>query len=116
MRISDWSSDVCSSDLPYRPAGAYAGRGRHSGDRLRLPAGRALQPADSPYARALSPPAEQPGAPDPDLRQLRARAVARQAGPDLTGGHHAVLGRRRGAARSEEPTSELQSLMRISYA
>src|SRR3546814_16060006 len=27
MRISDWSSDVCSSDLLWRPSGA--GRGRH---------------------------------------------------------------------------------------
>src|SRR3546814_257152 len=28
MRISDWSSDVCSSDLP-RPAAARSGLGRH---------------------------------------------------------------------------------------
>src|SRR3546814_10264769 len=47
MRISDWSSDVCSSDLPEgarpvavaahgdRPAGGPAGGGRRGGGRLR---------------------------------------------------------------------------------
>src|SRR3546814_14554814 len=27
MRISDWSSDVCSSDLPYDDGGVIAGQG-----------------------------------------------------------------------------------------
>src|SRR3546814_17474344 len=30
MRISDWSSDVCSSDLPTAPVGARLGCGRAS--------------------------------------------------------------------------------------
>src|SRR3546814_5923967 len=45
MRISDWSSDVCSSDLLRRPAvagtvaaarGAGAGRGAVAGQRVRV--------------------------------------------------------------------------------
>src|SRR3546814_10531869 len=93
MRISDWSSDVCSSDL--RPCVAAAvglprlrRRGHAGGLRAgsRAPGGRG--------AGAL--PAGAPG--DDDQRH-----------PDGAG----IGG---GAGRSEEHTSELQSLMRISYA
>src|SRR3546814_18714147 len=42
MRISDWSSDVCSSDLPQRPV-----RGRHAPARhLRLQADLLRAPAE----------------------------------------------------------------------
>src|SRR3546814_3429752 len=34
MRISDWSSDVCSSDLPAIPTVLYGGLGRHQVERL----------------------------------------------------------------------------------
>src|SRR3546814_7631207 len=93
MRISDWSSDVCSSDLgahqpsggrgdlrPARPARAAGGRGdaARSDSLRRRPAG--ARPA------------------------LRDRRVEDRARAGLAGG------------RSEEHTSELQSLMRISYA
>src|SRR3546814_8842558 len=64
MRISDWSSDVCSSDLGWTS--------------------RLAQPRPTPV-------------------RGRQRAPARRAA-------------RRFAGRSEEHTSELQSLMRISYA
>src|SRR3546814_8485116 len=30
MRISDWSSDVCSSDFPERPEGGFRGVGGHA--------------------------------------------------------------------------------------
>src|SRR3546814_7042826 len=63
MRISDWSSDVCSSDLARRRCG------------------RATPSAPVPRARSVRP------APPPAAQH-----------------------------RSEEHTSELQSLMRISYA
>src|SRR3546814_5156759 len=77
MRISDWSSDVCSSDLPVpRPT-----RGRRAAPR------DSLRPAGSPSSPARDPRGPRPAAPEA----------------------------RRGA-RSEEHTSELQSLMRISYA
>src|SRR3546814_19820720 len=42
MRISDWSSDVCSSDLAERPAGQRGGVGPRAVDR----------PQDRPPARA----------------------------------------------------------------
>src|SRR3546814_8840269 len=42
--------------------------------------------------------------------------VPEQGGEDGAQFHDGVLGSRRSALRSEEPTSELQSLMRISYA
>src|SRR3546814_9660546 len=87
MRISDWSSDVCSSDLPRRCA--YSHHRRTGPHRHRYPRGR----------------------PDP--------ARSGRNHPSGTGIAHGVRfgkwprGRRR---RSEEHTSELQSLMRISYA
>src|SRR3546814_2355670 len=90
MRISDWSSDVCSSDLlaaarllhRCHPDAAQHHRG-HAHHGLRLRAGRLPAAADSRPAAALDP----------------------------LGADH-----RPGGLRSEEHTSELQSLMRISYA
>src|SRR3546814_1594519 len=103
MRISDWSSDVCSSDLhaPAATVGAWFG---FDGDRLRradrlaqlagdatlLTAGIAPQREFTPEARALW--------------TLFIRVVQGGFAPE----HR--------TQRSEEDTSELQSLMRISYA
>src|SRR3546814_6048449 len=104
MRISDWSSDVCSSDLP----GFAAGRGggllcRIQGSRNPAHQGR--------RARTCA------------LRRARQRARARLY---LDRAERGLLGNRcrKGddqsysatAPRSEEHTSELQSLMRNSYA
>src|SRR3546814_10730204 len=113
MRISDWSSDVCSSDLPEFSDGAARENGRAAdlhrqgpwrGDlcpvcgrdlsdveewgayRFRAPAGTRLWSAQSCLSGALDPPTGDAG-----------RRPARRH-------------------RSEEHTSELQSLMRISYA
>src|SRR3546814_10751151 len=104
MRISDWSSDVCSSDLArldreedaehhdHHQAGERAehgaerrgdapdGAGQIVGDRLGI---------DLEIAHAVG------ACPGGDTLDLR---------------HHDLL------QRSEEHTSELQSLMRISYA
>src|SRR3546814_9402598 len=117
MRISDWSSDVCSSDLSARPtaslncraAGFTAqacaielqclryGRRRRNGDRGRLEAS--------------------PG-PDEELipemvAELLEVAAKRWLGnvERLRGQAHALCAH----DRSEEHTSELQSLMRNSY-
>src|SRR3546814_9091625 len=100
MRISDWSSDVCSSDLDAtitemgdgraafaERASARSLSGRHIG---KTPTGR---PRDAPMhfrQRRLV------GA---DQRPLAQARVQRSLD-----------------SRSEEHTSELQSLMRISYA
>src|SRR3546814_5276263 len=74
MRISDWSSDVCSSDLPARPQ--IPERREHIGIPL--------------LTRCIGV-----------VSRLRMFISDVRAQPDK---------------RSEEHTSELQSLMRISYA
>src|SRR3546814_5037817 len=99
MRISDWSSDVCSSDLDRRSD--------PQSSRLRPLAGEQSLPGGRPCAGGANPGAV-------ESRQVRgwhesARLdVHDPAQPLLLGASQ--------AARSEEHTSELQSLMRISYA
>src|SRR3546814_7988518 len=102
MRISDWSSDVCSSDLhgeqvPHRTRRTIPTRrrdaDRHRG-RDRLPRRRSCQ---EQYEMNYSE--FQPG--------LKARAAT--AALAVTTAFTVI-------SRSEEHTSELQSLMRISYA
>src|SRR3546814_1334947 len=117
MRISDWSSDVCSSDLGQRTTNAGKGRARRT-----LGGGAPVRPAVA-------------GHPVPRRRRRRLTgamdARTGTAGLAGTGAHPHPLGHDRRAAdrvrtaagrtaapaaRSEEHTSELQSLMRISYA
>src|SRR3546814_6725536 len=104
MRISDWSSDVCSSDL--RPAGQaddYSG-GRI--EKVNLETGEIVRL----YEKGENGPLKAPN----DL------VFDRTGGfwfTDTGAGRHRDMDR--GGifyARSEEHTSELQSLMRISYA
>src|SRR3546814_6751350 len=83
MRISDWSSDVCSSDLDLPLA---AEQQKHDGENH--------QPV--PNAQATH-------------RVLRNPVTPPSDAPDYTRPGPRI-------ARSEEHTSELQSLMRISYA
>src|SRR3546814_1844321 len=116
MRISDWSSDVCSSDL--REVGAVAVVLQIENPREAVAGPVVLGPA-----RALS-----------RLLLQEGDTAAHSVAVDLAGGHQAEQrpgglrgGRGLGFAapfrpvggavlRSEEHTSELQSLMRISYA
>src|SRR3546814_9646052 len=85
MRISDWSSDVCSSDL--------TGAARRPRRRLSSSSWPTTAPVSWPCERATCTLLLcRPG-------RTRSTACARQ-----------------GCWRSEEHTSELQSLMRISYA
>src|SRR3546814_3927885 len=100
MRISDWSSDVCSSDLPLRER-ADKKRPRRSG----VSVTRRLAPLRS---------AAQEPVPKAPRRRLRRRTIAElivHGNPSRKGQAPAAL-----SCRSEEHTSELQSLMRISYA
>src|SRR3546814_7922556 len=85
MRISDWSSDVCSSDLGwFLGDGTGAGKGRQV-------AGIILD----------------------NWLKGRRRAVWVSRSDTL---HHDAMRDWEALGRSEEHTSELQSLMRISYA
>src|SRR3546814_3903830 len=120
MRISDWSSDVCSSDL------------LASGDRGIAQLLRPCQPVVGhaillPFAEAYSVVAEQlararPGDVVDEQALLDAALVeGRQAYLLRRISSEAAIGKLLFAnglslMRSEEHTSELQSLMRISYA
>src|SRR3546814_1459226 len=111
MRISDWSSDVCSSDLVVVARAGFLDIGAHEEGpfghvgRARLDAGQDFSVFGSP-------------APEPKHSDLILVAISRVddlkvaegldgLGPDRE--RHILL-------RSEEHPSELQSLMRISYA
>src|SRR3546814_10552537 len=103
MRISDWISDVCSSDLQERPMGATCFRAI-----ARIaPMGRSCD-----AFRRRFPMTHSDGVPPgPDLAQGVPLADVPNGG--VLAGHvdgEPVL------LRWEEHTSELQSLMRISYA
>src|SRR3546814_8228997 len=97
MRMSDWSSDVCSSDLRCDAAGARAAAAavRRGAASRRDAVGQYRRGGPAGLHRHRS--RGQPGQP--------AGGAVPAAGPVGAG-----LG------RSEEHTSELQSLMRISYA
>src|SRR3546814_10034840 len=93
MRISDWSSDVCSSDLRLKHYGRRIRRIRCP-CQFKLHPGRGALRSASILVRARDPPPETGGR---WLQNLGQEGLSDQQ-------------------RSEEHTSELQSLMRISYA
>src|SRR3546814_4312872 len=101
MRISDWSSDVCSSDLASRSDRATVlifGQSDHIAAEIRAVLSTSRRPAFKTG----------------DLFALHASFSRSDAAfiIDL-GWHQRALAH---AARSDEHTTELQSLMRISYA
>src|SRR3546814_3364186 len=105
MRISDWSSDVCSSDLRKRPP--------------------FLRP-QSPFCRSLTAEHHDCACAAAELRYFSFRGGDGLEIHEIHGLFGAVEKTRTSTAfrpqrpqrcaRSEEHTSELQSLMRISYA
>src|SRR3546814_1453438 len=98
MRISDWSSDVCSSDLQWRRRRIAAGG---AGTNAFVSRGE-CRPASAPDCRAgTRRRADQPVVPG----RVWAKSRIRQRRCDW-----------RRTCRSEEHTYELQSLMRSSYA
>src|SRR3546814_4305850 len=102
MRISDWSSDVCSSDLGGRrnDAGSQGFRGP-------------LQGADGAARRDRHRhPGRWPGA-RPCVRRGREGGISADDRADT---RSALPGSDTDQRRSEEHTSELQSLMRTSYS
>src|SRR3546814_8021493 len=103
MRISDWSSDVCSSDLLALLVGdALRQRlGRFENERIR-PRRQLLEQAELAIVDACV---------SGDLGQVATDQRELVMAVEITNAAQAV-----GRIRSEEHTSELQSLMRISYA
>src|SRR3546814_6705876 len=120
MRISDWSSDVCSSDLGDRARAAARGHGDPGRLRLRGRARPVGRGAAEVRARAAAD--RGPGAAHPRRHAGGDLAAACAPGARAPRGGVAptYVSRRAlanaAASRSEEHTSELQSLMRISYA
>src|SRR3546814_3442415 len=113
MRISDWSSDVCSSDLLYfgsdRPGGhgagdIYAATQSPSGEWKVENLGPPISTAADDYEAEIS-------------RNGRTMIVVSDRG-DKSHLYRFVLknGKWAETGRSEEHTSELQSLLRSSYA
>src|SRR3546814_5261292 len=118
MRISDWSSDVCSSDLPLvlhaprrsscpaRATGlpaSSAGWVHHYQVEPFGPRGRVHVVGVRVHLRGI------------EQQQVGLRALADRAAIGKAEDRSRVR-RRPAHRRSEEHTSELQSLMRISYA
>src|SRR3546814_7246965 len=128
MRISDWSSDVCSSDLAdgvaeRDVAGLAGGGGQGDTDEIGSDGverrGLGIHRDDATTLRRRHPALQG----FQILHQLVGRLLRRLRGcllgvrrrriPKLVG---EAAQRRAELVRSEAPTSELQSLMRISYA
>src|SRR3546814_1095619 len=114
MRISDWSSDVCSSDLGVDDLQRQRQQGLQADDaRLGDGEGQALR---LDVVRAVIAGDGVDGAVGDARQDGLAVVLAAQRRRDL--GEGAVVADRDlvQRERSEEHTSELQSLMRISYA
>src|SRR3546814_5151874 len=125
MRISDWSSDVCSSDLL---EGGVSGRFRIGSERSRNEAVRThstAQAQDEIHVHARRIPRQDTWSALPDNgcgfpARLSTRRSEGKCDLRALRRHHGGEGRNRsrvdGERRSEEHTSDPQSLMRISYA
>src|SRR3546814_3593326 len=101
MRISDWSSDVCSSDLEIEGDGVER-------DRLRQMFVPDLQPHRGLPRRGIERGAAADREGETEEKEGRDRARPCDEREQCRDDQH--------SRRSEEHTSELQSLMRISYA
>src|SRR3546814_9457560 len=118
MRISDWSSDVCSSDLPWTPLAASL---------LSLQASRERPPDTDPEAAGVTLFSRAAADCERALFDADAPAAGEAKGADtvafdLLAARQLLQGDAQGARRlldaaprSEEHTSEHQSLMRTPY-
>src|SRR3546814_2602197 len=111
MRISDWSSDVCSSDLERLRHGDAGTVGRREHRELLRAAATHRHPGRRVGAQHRFERSREGATPYLQIEQpvlLNGAVGERAGGEDF---HRLGSG-----SRSEEHTSELQSLMRISYA
>src|SRR3546814_2962936 len=127
MRISDWSSDVCSSDPFEETLGVECSHAAGPGRGHRLPVDLVLHVAAGEHARNAR--ARASGLHLDIALAVEIELALKQAGRRrMTDGDECAFGRevrgfpslyvtqfQAGEARSEEHTSELPSLMRNSY-
>src|SRR3546814_2943417 len=107
MRMSDWSSDVCASDLPLVGGGFIAQSFRRAYEfEVSAPWGLHVHPGIA-LGRMPLDVVRLDFAEDPYVPALQVFDGSRKV---------VDIQREMRGARSEEHTSELQSLMRISYA
>src|SRR3546814_3153469 len=112
MRMSNWISDVCASDL--RETGADGDVRRYSESPFDdLPAGLTDRILRSRPDRTNEPIVVVRSELGADTEQRRYERSLEHMAPMIVG---AIRQPRHSAGRSEEHTSELQSLMRNSYA
>src|SRR3546814_6578607 len=106
MRISDWSSDVCSSDLLKKPISAAASTisGRGTSSTKIATNASAAKPRMTLFFKAREP-----------TRTTACSTTASTAAFNPKN-NPSTSGTSPSSTRSEEHTSELQSLMRNSYA
>src|SRR3546814_9127246 len=110
MRISDWSSDVCSSDL--QPAVPVQRSPSRFNSPLAPSRPRQRSAPSLAAATSITPPSDSRYAPSAHSLSAAAAGIA----PNKAAISAARVKFQRLGVRSEEHTSELQSLMRISYA
>src|SRR3546814_10122955 len=110
MRISDWSSDVCSSELNGNPCTGNSGNSGQQGNAYRQAPTAIIIPVEPVDGRGAY--ITQIG--DSNNAVIRQAAARGHANIHQEGDHNAAEVTQDG--RSEEHTSEHQSLMRISYA
>src|SRR3546814_8438591 len=106
MRISDWSSDVCSSDLLAQYRLVVAGDAEIAVEQC------LARPVPRGEANVMAQPRTLPRA---EQRRPCRLGGGREQG-ELDARRPGIEDEDRRRHRSEEHTSELQSLMRISYA
>src|SRR3546814_5410169 len=109
MRISDWSSDVCSSDLPVEARSSLGNRSVIADQEYLLQVWQIGFDLGDPRDQRRRD--DQHARPAQTKRVRQERSLIRIADRYLD---RTQLAQRK--PRSEEHTSELQSLMRISYA
>src|SRR3546814_5748530 len=100
MRISDWSSDVCSSDLIEQFRNDEGEMHVAVGDTVKV----ALDSIANGFGETVL------------SREKAKRAMVWDELEEALENNQTITGRSSGKVRSEEHTSELQSLMRSSYA